>query len=273
VERLVIGLGAATALAAAARSTWSPCGLSMLSSITPFGERSRGHRYAVTAGWFVLGSVAGGATLGALAAALAAVAAATGLRSHPVMAAVLAATAALACAGVDAGVFGDLLPLRRRQVDDRWLARYRAWAYGAGFGWQIGVGVATYVMTAAVALLVVLGALTADPVAAAGQCALLGLARGLAVLLTSRAPPPAPLRNLHRWLDRAEGPVRRLAIAVQVAGAAVAVGDRWPVAGLFLGVAGAGGLVKRAIRAGARARLDAGQLRPASQSSSAWHRA
>ena len=60
------------ALAAALRSTWSPCGLSMLSTITPMAERARGHRCAVTAGWFVVGAVLGGATLGLGAAALAA---------------------------------------------------------------------------------------------------------------------------------------------------------------------------------------------------------
>ena len=65
-------LGAAIAVAAAVRSTWSPCGLSMLSSITPLAERSRGHRFGVTATWFMLGSVLGGATLGVLAAGLAA---------------------------------------------------------------------------------------------------------------------------------------------------------------------------------------------------------
>ena len=41
------------AVAAAVRSTWSPCGLSMLSTITPFGERAKGHSYRATAAWFV----------------------------------------------------------------------------------------------------------------------------------------------------------------------------------------------------------------------------
>ena len=51
---VIVGLGVAvTAVAAAARSTWSPCGLSMLSSITPFGEHGRRHRYAVTATWYL----------------------------------------------------------------------------------------------------------------------------------------------------------------------------------------------------------------------------
>ena len=66
------------AAAAAVRSTWSPCGLSMLSTITPFGERGKGHRYAATCAWFVLGATAGGLALGALAAGLAASVRATG---------------------------------------------------------------------------------------------------------------------------------------------------------------------------------------------------
>jgi len=40
----------AVALAAAVRSTWSPCGLSMLSTVTPVAERARGHRYGATTG-------------------------------------------------------------------------------------------------------------------------------------------------------------------------------------------------------------------------------
>ena len=60
------------AVAAAVRSTWSPCGLSMLSTITPFGERAKGHSYRATAGWFVVGATVGGATLGTVMAALAA---------------------------------------------------------------------------------------------------------------------------------------------------------------------------------------------------------
>ena len=41
---LLVVLAALTAVIAAARSTWSPCGLSMLSSITPLAEQGRGHR-------------------------------------------------------------------------------------------------------------------------------------------------------------------------------------------------------------------------------------
>ena len=37
---------------------------------------------------------------------------------------------------------------RRRQVNEDWMARYRGWAYGAGFGLQLGLGVVTIVTTA-----------------------------------------------------------------------------------------------------------------------------
>ena len=46
---IIIGFGIVIALAAAARSTWSPCGLSMLSQITPMAEAGRGHKFARTA--------------------------------------------------------------------------------------------------------------------------------------------------------------------------------------------------------------------------------
>jgi len=41
----ILVLGLAVAVAAAVRSTWSPCGQSMLSQLTPVGEASRGYRY------------------------------------------------------------------------------------------------------------------------------------------------------------------------------------------------------------------------------------
>ncbi len=220
---LFVFLALVTGVAAAARSTWSPCGLSMLSTITPFGERGRGHRYAVTACWFVAGAAAGGATLGAFSAGGAAVVAGAGGAHHPAVLAGVAAGLAATGAGVDAGLFGDVLPLIRRQVDDGWLARYRPWVYGAGFGWQIGTGLATYLMTAAVLVVALFAALTASPAAALGVATAFGLARGLTVFLTAGSATPAGLRDLHRRLDDAGPAVRWAVIGVQV-GAAASLG-------------------------------------------------
>jgi len=232
-------LGAVVAVAAAVRSTWSPCGLSMLSTITPFGERARGHRYGVTAAWFVVGSTLGGATLGAVAAGLAAVLAAGGFWAHPGWVAGVVALAALGAAGVDAGAFGQLIPIWRRQVDEGWLTRYRSWAYAVGFGWQIGVGVATYIMTAAVFLVVILAALTAQPLVALALGTGFGLTRGLAVLVTAGAGSPAQLRELHRRFDRVGPAVRAVVIVVEMVVAVAVVGAEWPAAGV-VSMAGAG---------------------------------
>ena len=65
MNNVLVILAAVVAVAAAVRSTWSPCGQSMLSTITPLAERTRGHRFGVTATWFVVGATVGGVTLGA----------------------------------------------------------------------------------------------------------------------------------------------------------------------------------------------------------------
>lgn len=226
---MLLALAAVVAVAAAVRSTWSPCGLSMLSTITPMAERARGHRFGVTATWFVAGAVLGGLTLGAGAALLAAGVAAV----DPSPTIVLGAAAVLAgvAAGVDAGTFGRRPPFFRRQVDDAWLARYRAWVYGGGFGWQIGVGLATYIMTAGVPLTVALAILTGSPGAAVAIGAGFGLARGLAVLLGARLRSPEALGALHERLDALEAPVRWTVVGVLAAVAAAAAVAAWgPVA-------------------------------------------
>src|ERR1700741_2580906 len=180
-----LGLGICAgvlAVAAAVRSTWSPCGLSMLSTVTPVAERARGHRYWVTASWFLVGAALGGATLGLLAAGLALFA--------PASAALGAVVVAIALAS-DARLFGFRLPGHTRQVNENWLADFRPWVYGLGFGWQIGVGLATYIMTAAVYAMVFVAALTGNPLLAFELMTLFGFVRGLAVFLGARLTDPS----------------------------------------------------------------------------------
>ncbi len=207
------------ALAAAVRSTWSPCGLSMLSTITPLSEGAKGHSYRATATWFVLGAVAGGATLGAAMALLA-----LGIHELHLSPTVIGATAfgvALLAAASDAGIGGMRLPVHRRQVNERWLDQYRPWVYGSGFGWQIGTGLSTYITTAAVYLMVVLGALTTVPLAALAVGTGFGLVRGLAVLMTRHLTDPAGLRSFHRRFTDAGPLAGRAAIAVEGTSAVV----------------------------------------------------
>jgi hypothetical protein len=224
-DYVIVALGVVIALAAAVRSTWSPCGLSMLSQITPVAEAGRRQKFGRTAAWFVAGAVVGGLTLGALIALGAAVVASTGPGASTALTVV--AVAAVAAALVDGRVLGSGPPFLRRQVNEDWLSNYRSWVYGGGFGWQIGAGITTYVMTAAVPLLVVVGALSGRPGVAVLLGAVFGLTRGLAVLTGARVRSLSALYALHRRFDALAEPVRRAVIGVQVAVGAVAA---WVVA-------------------------------------------
>jgi hypothetical protein len=191
----VVVLAIVTMGIAAVRSTWSPCSLSMLSTVTPIGEASRGHRYPATAASFIGGAVLGGATLGALMAGLAALVGAVSPSDRAVAIAVIVASIVTIASDVRLGGFS--LPKIARQVNETWLDRYRGGVYGVGFGWQIGVGLSTYVMTAAVYLMIVLGALTARPLVALALGSGFGLFRGLALLLGARLRTPLAIRVMH----------------------------------------------------------------------------
>jgi hypothetical protein len=207
-------LTALVAMAAGARSTWSPCGRSMLSTITPMGERGRGNTYGGTAAWFIVGAVVGGLTLGAVMAAMAAAigmahvgAAATGS---------VVFVAALVASASDARLGGWSLPIHRRQVNERWLDGYRSWVYGLGFGWQIGTGLATYVMTAAVYLLVLMGAMGGRPLVALAAGVLFGTVRGLAVLWGRRLSAPDRLASFHHRFDALDKMARHSMVGIEV---------------------------------------------------------
>jgi hypothetical protein len=187
----------------------------MLSSITPLAEQGRGHRYRTTASWFVVGSILGGASLGLVTALLAAGIGAAGLSSTTL--AVLALAAALLAAASDAPVIPFHLPVHHRQVNERWLDQFRPWVYGAGFGWQIGSGLATYIKTSAVYLVIALAALTGDPWVALGVGTLFGLVRGLAVLLARRITSPAALADFHRRFMALDPRARTVVVAWELA--------------------------------------------------------
>ncbi len=212
---VLLVLALAVAVVAAARSTWSPCGLSMLSSITPLAEQGRGHRFRSTAAWFVVGTLAGGATIGAGMALAAAGLAAVGLSTSVALG--ILAVAALVAAVSDSRILGVTLPGHIRQVNQGWLDQYRSWVYGAGFGWQIGVGLATFIVTAAVYLMIVAGAVTASPAQALLVALVFSLVRGSAILLGRSITSPDTLIAFHRRFDAWREPVRRITIGVELA--------------------------------------------------------
>ena len=206
------------ALVAAVRSTWSPCGLSMLSSLTPVGERGRGQRFAWTAAGYVAGAVLGGAILGS---ALALVAGGVRMLGLPLSARIAAgALAAVLGSAADLGLLGVALPVVRRQVNERWLDRYRGWVYGAGFGVQIGVGFATYVMTAALVVVAALAALSAHPGLAFGAGLTFGAVRGLTVWSNMGVTDTAALLSAHRRYAAWRRPVWVATVAAQLVAAA-----------------------------------------------------
>jgi hypothetical protein len=181
--------------------------------------------------WFIVGTVLGGMTLGGLAAFGAMLVAALDLSVMAIATAVV--VAALVTLASDLGAGGFRLPANPRQVDRAWLDRYRSWVYGMGFGWQLGVGVSTFVMSATVYLMVVLAAMTGRPLLALGIVTLFGFIRGLAILPAAGVRTTADLGRLHRGIERFRSGSRVVAVSAQILVIGLAVGlVSTPAAGL-----------------------------------------
>src|SRR5438105_15872190 len=153
----------------------------MLSSITPLGERGRNNRFAVAATFFVVGSIAGGAATGLVAGALGGL-----VPEAPAVDGLVIVVLALIGAALDARLGGLHLPTITRQVDERWLHKYRGWVYGVGFGVQLGAALTTIVSSAAVYLMVVAAVLTRALVAGAVIGVVVGSVRGMSILAARR---------------------------------------------------------------------------------------
>ena len=156
---------------------------------------------------------------------------------------------AAVAAASDLRVFGLQIPYHCRQVNELWLNRYRPWVYGAGFGWQVGIGIATFIMTAGVFLMIALAVLTTSPLAALGIGMVFGIVRGLAVVPARHITTPAALRDFHQRFDALAPVTRRLMVVVELAVAATVAVAAW---GLV--IAGALALGARGDHAGRRGR-------------------
>ncbi len=193
----------------------------MLASITPLGERGRQSHWTVTVTAFAVGATAAGAAAGALLGALGRLLP-DGLGPHArIEVFALALVAALA---LDLGA--RPVPGPRRQVDERWLDRYRGWVYGLGYGSQLGLGIAT-VVTSAATYVTLLCAVLTGPGTGALVMGLYGGLRGLTPLLAAGVRTPAQLVGLHARLQYAEPGTARAGAAVLAAAA---------VLGLVVGV-------------------------------------
>ncbi len=194
----------------------------MLSSIHPLGERGKGNRFATTATAFVVGATLGGVTTGALVGALGLLV--TGALGLPEA----ASLAILAVVALAAAVFegtGRALPSPLpRQVDENWLNEYRGWVYGAGFGFQLGAGLLTFVTTAAIVVAVAAAVLAGSFLGSVVVMGTFGLVRGLSVVPARAIDSPQQLMAFHRRLHASAPLVRRvststLTIVALVAGA------------------------------------------------------
>jgi hypothetical protein len=174
----------------------------MLSSIHPLGERARHNRWGLTVTAYLLGSWAGGLAVFALAAA--AGAALPDAAHRPLSIAAAAAAVVLELRALT----GRRLLGPRRQVNEDWLTRYRGWVYGAGFGLQLGAGLATIVTSAALYLALALTFVAGDLRAAAVVGTVYGLGRAVPLIAARRVRQPEHLAALHARLRHAARPVQ-----------------------------------------------------------------
>lgn len=151
-------------------------------------------RWGRTVAAYVAGSVLGGTAIGGLLGGLGAAVPRPGATAT----AALVAAVCLLAAALDLVRRG--VPSLRRQVDEDWLTRYRGWVYGAGFGFQLGLGVVTIVTTATVYATLALAVLTQSVAGGAAVGATFGMVRALPVLAAARVTTPARLAALHRRL-------------------------------------------------------------------------
>ena len=191
----------------------------MLSSISPFGERSRDSCWWLTATAYLIGSIAGGATTGAVFGALGDLSSIDGT-----VGLTLLATAAVVGLAADTGVGRLAVPSMQRQVNEDWLTTYRGWVYGIGFGYQLGLGIATIVTTSTVWLMWVAAFGRGSWLVGLALGALFGLARGALIFATARIQEPAHLRRLFKTIASNAPQVHRTAVMSAGLVAVTAVG-------------------------------------------------
>ncbi|CAN5783480.1 hypothetical protein BH23ACT4_BH23ACT4_05540 [soil metagenome] len=191
----IVILGLITALGAAVRGNWSPCGESLQAQIHPLGERSRGNVWGVTMAAFTVGSMAAGAALSSL----------LGLVGGALFDFGDSALWIVGGLALTAGAL-DLSPLKpwtpRRQVNENWIGRYRGWVYGTGFGMQLGVGFAVFVMSWGYWAMLAIAFVSGSAAIGALLGATFGVGRGLLLLLSRRSTTTERLHSFHRTMMR-----------------------------------------------------------------------
>ena len=194
----------------------------MLGSISPVGEASRGQRWWLTATAYTVASVIAGGAMGVLLGLVGAALLTTVEVSTPVRLGLLALVLVVG-ALLDSRILRWRLPSWRRQVDERWLATYRGWIYGAGFGFQLGLGVVTIVPSAVTYATWVAALLTGAPQAGLGVGIVFGIVRSIPLLMTVRLRSATALYATTQRVAAAEPVAQKLVVVGQAGMAAVAL--------------------------------------------------
>ncbi len=210
-------IGGLIAVHGAVRAAWSPCGQSMLASLTPVAERARGSSWRVTVTAVAVGAIGAGAAGGTLLGTVGALLPGSGWRT-PMVAAVLVVALV-----IDGTPLRRRMPLTRRQVNEDWMTRYRGWVYGFGFGAQLGLGFITLVACAAIYATFAVELLSASALTGAAVGAVFGASKALTLLPTRFARDPESLRAVHRRLLRLEPRARRAVVAAELVALAAVV--------------------------------------------------
>ena len=195
----------------------------MLGSITPLGEQGRGNRWWLTAASYTAASAVGGLLVGSAAGVLGATLRLGGLALAPAAALLVISSAALLGLLADAGLLGLRLPTLRRQVDERWIGRYRGWVVGAGFGFQLGLGVATIITASATWAALAAAAASQSVLTGALVGLVFGGLRAVPLLVAGRTATPDAVRRLHLRVAALARPADRLIRSSQAGVAAVAL--------------------------------------------------
>lgn len=192
----------------------------MLHSITPLGERSRDRNWHITATTYMVGSVTGGVLLGSLLGGAGGVVIGEDATTAMYVAvfSVLLVSVAVGAA-MDTGWSGMRLPSPRRQVDQSWLRQYRGGICGLGYGFQLGVGISTVVVSSAIYLAVLVALLSASPVFGGAMLGTFGLVKASTILLVRHVTEPGHFCSLERQFASAEKPAARVARWLQGAAA------------------------------------------------------
>ena len=193
-ELVYLLVGSLVAVHGAIRAAWSPCGQSMLASLTPLAERARGSSWRVTVTAFAIGATGAGAVGGVLLGAAGSQLPGAAWRPPALLAVLVVALA------IDGTPLRRRMPLTRRQVNEDWMTRYRGWVYGFGFGAQLGLGFITLVACAAIYAAFAIEVLSGSVLTGAAIGTVFGATKAATLLPTRVARDPESLRAVHRRL-------------------------------------------------------------------------